>query len=136
VTLGAAFIADADCFLAIGGAQVSSLTACEDHGRVSSLAQNIAELSLETLIWHVNIIQAIATMAYGVGDVDPCDIIVGPGNKWVTAAKSLISGVCAIGKCCPCFGQVKGDHVQLIEPFAVYTDRHVGRTFGGAGDCG
>jgi phosphoribosyl-ATP pyrophosphohydrolase/phosphoribosyl-AMP cyclohydrolase/histidinol dehydrogenase len=42
-------------------------------------------------------VQAIATMAYGVGGVDACDIIVGPGNKWVTAAKSLISGVCAIG---------------------------------------
>lgn len=25
-----------------------------------------------------------------------CDIIVGPGNKWVTAAKSLVQGICAI----------------------------------------
>ena len=23
-------------------------------------------------------------------------MIVGPGNKWVTAAKSLVSGICAI----------------------------------------
>jgi len=23
-------------------------------------------------------------------------VIVGPGNKWVTAAKSLVSGICAI----------------------------------------
>jgi phosphoribosyl-ATP pyrophosphohydrolase/phosphoribosyl-AMP cyclohydrolase/histidinol dehydrogenase len=60
VTLGAAFIAQADAFLAVGGAQ------------------------------------AVAALAYGVGEVDACDIIVGPGNKWVTAAKSLISGVCAI----------------------------------------
>jgi len=60
VTLGAAFIAQADAFLAVGGAQ------------------------------------AVAALAYGVGGVDACDIIVGPGNKWVTAAKSLISGVCAI----------------------------------------
>lgn len=60
VTLGAAFIAQADAFLAVGGAQ------------------------------------AVATLAYGIGGVDACDIIVGPGNKWVTAAKSLISGVCAI----------------------------------------
>jgi hypothetical protein len=33
-----------------------------------------------------------------VGGVDRCDIIVGPGNKWVTAAKSLVSGICAIGE--------------------------------------
>lgn len=40
--------------------------------------------------------QAIAAMAYGVGPIPACDVIVGPGNKWVTAAKSLISGICAI----------------------------------------
>lgn len=41
--------------------------------------------------------QAVAAMAYGIGDsVPPCDIIVGPGNKWVTAAKSIVSGVCGI----------------------------------------
>jgi phosphoribosyl-ATP pyrophosphohydrolase/phosphoribosyl-AMP cyclohydrolase/histidinol dehydrogenase len=37
--------------------------------------------------------QAIATMAYGVDGISPsCDVIVGPGNKWVTAAKSLVQG--------------------------------------------
>ncbi len=35
--------------------------------------------------------QAIAAMAFGVG-VDPVDVIVGPGNRWVTAAKQLVSG--------------------------------------------
>lgn len=35
-------------------------------------------------------------MAYGVGGIPACDIIVGPGNKWVTAAKSLVFGKCAI----------------------------------------
>ena len=25
-----------------------------------------------------------------------CDVIVGPGNKWVTAAKSIVSGICGI----------------------------------------
>mmetsp|Transcript_31252 Transcript_31252/g.72880 ORF Transcript_31252/g.72880 Transcript_31252/m.72880 type:complete len:427 (-) Transcript_31252:59-1339(-) len=39
--------------------------------------------------------QAIAAMAHGVG-VPACDIIVGPGNKWVTAAKSIVNGVCGI----------------------------------------
>ncbi|KAJ0396488.1 hypothetical protein P43SY_004330 [Pythium insidiosum] len=59
-TLAAAYLSDADFFLAVGGAQ------------------------------------SIAAMAYGVGGVPPCDIIVGPGNKWVTAAKSLVFGKCAI----------------------------------------
>lgn len=40
--------------------------------------------------------QAIAAMAYGIGGVPPCDVIVGPGNKWVTAAKALVSGRCGI----------------------------------------
>jgi len=40
--------------------------------------------------------QAIAAMAYGIGPIPSCDVIVGPGNKWVTAAKSLVSGICAI----------------------------------------
>lgn len=36
--------------------------------------------------------QAIAALAYGAGPVPPCDVIVGPGNRWVTAAKQLVSG--------------------------------------------
>jgi phosphoribosyl-ATP pyrophosphohydrolase/phosphoribosyl-AMP cyclohydrolase/histidinol dehydrogenase len=32
--------------------------------------------------------QAIAALAYGIGPIDPaCDVVVGPGNRWVTAAK-------------------------------------------------
>ena len=34
--------------------------------------------------------QAIAAFAYGAGDVPVCDAIVGPGNRFVTAAKSLV----------------------------------------------
>jgi histidinol dehydrogenase len=41
--------------------------------------------------------QAIAAMAWGIEPVQrACDVIVGPGNQWVTAAKSLVSGLCAI----------------------------------------
>ncbi len=36
--------------------------------------------------------QAVAAMAYGVGGVPRCDVVVGPGNVWVTAAKLLLSG--------------------------------------------
>ena len=62
VTLAAAYVAQADVFLCIGGAQ------------------------------------AVAAMAYGLSSsgVPACDVIVGPGNKWVTAAKQIVSGRCGI----------------------------------------
>ncbi len=40
--------------------------------------------------------QAIAAMAYGAGPIAACDVIVGPGNRYVTAAKQLVSGSVAI----------------------------------------
>jgi len=44
--------------------------------------------------------QAIATMAYGMDyssvKIPKCDVIVGPGNQWVTAAKSIVQGYCGI----------------------------------------
>ena len=39
---------------------------------------------------------AVAAMAYGAGPVPRCDVVAGPGNEWVTAAKLLVSGVVGI----------------------------------------
>ena len=39
---------------------------------------------------------AIAAMAFGAGPVPVCDVIVGPGNRYVTAAKQLVAGRVAI----------------------------------------
>ncbi|KAJ1632857.1 histidinol dehydrogenase-domain-containing protein [Pavlovales sp. CCMP2436] len=39
---------------------------------------------------------AIAALAYGCGPVGPADAVCGPGNQYVTAAKSLIAGRVAI----------------------------------------
>ncbi len=36
--------------------------------------------------------QAVAALAFGAGPVPACDVIVGPGNRWVTAAKKLVAG--------------------------------------------
>jgi phosphoribosyl-ATP pyrophosphohydrolase/phosphoribosyl-AMP cyclohydrolase/histidinol dehydrogenase len=40
--------------------------------------------------------QAIASLAYGLNiedtQIQPCDVICGPGNRYVTAAKQLVSG--------------------------------------------
>jgi phosphoribosyl-ATP pyrophosphohydrolase/phosphoribosyl-AMP cyclohydrolase/histidinol dehydrogenase len=35
---------------------------------------------------------AVAAMAYGAGEIPACDVVVGPGNRWVTAAKKLVAG--------------------------------------------
>jgi phosphoribosyl-ATP pyrophosphohydrolase/phosphoribosyl-AMP cyclohydrolase/histidinol dehydrogenase len=40
--------------------------------------------------------QAIAALAYGAGPWPGSDIVVGPGNRWVTAAKQLVAGRVAI----------------------------------------
>jgi phosphoribosyl-ATP pyrophosphohydrolase/phosphoribosyl-AMP cyclohydrolase/histidinol dehydrogenase len=36
--------------------------------------------------------QAIAAMAFGAGVLPPCDAVVGPGNRYVTAAKFIVAG--------------------------------------------
>src|SRR3989454_3302743 len=40
--------------------------------------------------------QAIAALAYGAGPIAPRDVIVGPGNRYVTAAKQLVARAVAI----------------------------------------
>jgi len=40
--------------------------------------------------------QAIAALAFGAGPIAPCDVIVGPGNRYVTAAKQLVGARVAI----------------------------------------
>src|SRR6059036_709097 len=36
--------------------------------------------------------QAVAALAYGAGPVPACDVVVGPGNHYVTAAKRIVAG--------------------------------------------
>jgi phosphoribosyl-ATP pyrophosphohydrolase/phosphoribosyl-AMP cyclohydrolase/histidinol dehydrogenase len=40
--------------------------------------------------------QGIAALAYGFGEVPSCDVIVGPGNRWVTAAKYVVSATVGV----------------------------------------
>ena len=40
--------------------------------------------------------QAIAALAYGAGPIAPRDVIVGPGNRYVAAAKRLVAGAVAL----------------------------------------
>jgi histidinol dehydrogenase len=43
-------------------------------------------------IYHVGGVQAIAALAYGTESISPVDMIVGPGNKYVTQAKKEVYG--------------------------------------------
>ena len=40
--------------------------------------------------------QGSAALAFGIDGLEPCDAICGPGNRWVTAAKQLVSGTVRI----------------------------------------
>ena len=47
-------------------------------------------------LFHIGGAHAVAALAYGTGTIPRVDKIVGPGNRWVAAAKALVSGDCAI----------------------------------------
>ena len=54
-----------------------------------------AELGIDE-VYAVGGAQAVAALAYGTRTVAPVDKIVGPGSRWVTAAKLLVSSRVAI----------------------------------------
>ncbi len=47
-------------------------------------------------IYRIGGVQAVAAMAYGTETIEKVDKIVGPGNKFVTAAKKQVYGDCGI----------------------------------------
>jgi histidinol dehydrogenase len=51
-----------------------------------------AKLAEVDEVYTVGGAQAIAAMAYGTQSINKVDVIVGPGNKYVTAAKRLVAG--------------------------------------------
>jgi histidinol dehydrogenase len=49
-----------------------------------------------TEVYAVGGAQAVAMLAYGTEECAPVDLITGPGNVWVTAAKRIVRGVVGI----------------------------------------
>ena len=43
-------------------------------------------------VYSVGGAQAVALLAYGCENIDPVNLVTGPGNMWVTAAKRLLKG--------------------------------------------
>ncbi len=66
------------------------------RGGVNPAILAAAELAEADRVLMVGGAQAIAALAYGTGMVPQVDIIVGPGNAYVTAAKRLLYGVAMV----------------------------------------
>ncbi len=64
--------------------------------KIKSVTIVAASLAGATRIFNVGGVQAIGVMAYGTETIPKVDKIVGPGNKYVTAAKKEVYGVCGI----------------------------------------
>jgi len=76
----------------IAGVRRIAVATPRPHQSVLATAR---ELGIDE-VYAVGGAQAIAALAYGTETVPAVDKIVGPGNRWVTAAKLLVSGRVAI----------------------------------------
>jgi histidinol dehydrogenase len=57
-----------------------------------AVACALTHLGLEAEVYRVGGAQAIAAAAYGTASIAPVDVITGPGNAWVAAAKRQVYG--------------------------------------------
>jgi histidinol dehydrogenase len=75
-------------------AGVKEVIVCSPKIKPETIAA--AHFSGADKIFRVGGVQAIAAMAYGTETIPKVDKITGPGNKYVTAAKKEVYGVCGI----------------------------------------
>ncbi|MFZ4069790.1 MAG: histidinol dehydrogenase [Caulobacterales bacterium] len=75
-------------------AGVKRLAMATPPGRAASNPAILAAADIAgvTEIWRIGGAQAIAALAYGAGPLAACDVVVGPGNAFVTAAKKIVFG--------------------------------------------
>ncbi len=67
-------------------------TPADEHGLVNAATLVAAQRSGINDVFRLGGAQAIAAMAYGTETVPKVDKVFGPGNAWVTAAKTLVAG--------------------------------------------
>ena len=65
-------------------------------GEINPLVLAAAKLAVVDEVWTIGGAQAIAALAFGAGRIRAVDKIVGPGNRYVAAAKRLVFGVVGI----------------------------------------
>ncbi len=73
---------------------VKNIIACSP--KIKDVTIVACDLSGADKIYKVGGVQAVAAMAYGTETIEKADKIVGPGNKFVTAAKKQVFGECGI----------------------------------------
>ena len=75
-----------------GCSQVIMCTPCNPLGEVAPEVLYTARRCGVDKVFKIGGAQAIAAMAYGAGKVERVNKIFGPGNRYVTAAKQIVSG--------------------------------------------
>jgi histidinol dehydrogenase len=75
-------------------AGVKEVIVCSPKIQPATLAA--CKLAGADKVFRIGGVQAIAAMAYGTETIPKVDKITGPGNKYVTAAKKEVYGVCGI----------------------------------------
>ena len=80
----------------IAGVREVILVSPSKTGTIHPLIAAAAEISGADRIFNIGGAQAVAALAYGTESIPRVDKIVGPGNAYVTAAKKMVYGQCAI----------------------------------------
>jgi histidinol dehydrogenase len=65
-------------------------------GRIDDASLAAAAVAGIHEVYRVGGAQAIAALAYGTESIEPVDVIVGPGNRYVAEAKRQVSGVVGV----------------------------------------
>jgi len=71
------------------------------NGMMADVVMVAADIAGADLMVNVGGVQAIASLAYGTESIPEVDIIVGPGNIYVTAAKAYLSSTGKVAIDCP-----------------------------------
>lgn len=75
-----------------GVRRIVMVTPPDSNGQINPLILAAAQIAGVTEVYAVGGAQAIAALAYGTQSIAPVDMIVGPGNAYVAAAKRAVSG--------------------------------------------
>ena len=75
-----------------GCAEITMCTPCDREGRVAPEVLYAARRCGVTRVFKTGGAQAVAAMAYGTESIPKTDKIFGPGNRYVTIAKQIVSG--------------------------------------------
>ena len=82
--------------LAAGVPRIVVVTPPGGEGRPSDVVLAACAICRVEEVYAVGGAQAIAALAHGTDTIDPVDVVVGPGNRYVTAAKRAVSGLVGI----------------------------------------